>query len=497
MIAKRKRERAREYLRVSADASGRMESPEQQHETNARHAAQNGWTLGEPYAETCAVSASRYSTKARAAFDRLTADLAAGRFGADVLILWESSRGSRRVGEWVGLVEKCEAAGVAVYVTTHGRAYDPANARDRRALLEDAVDSEYESAKISARTSRAAAAAASAGKPHGRAPYGYRRVYDPVTRRLVAQEPDPAEAAVVRELFARLAKGESFKGIARDWRERGLLTRGSGKFPPRPFSPEHLRSMALNVAYGGKRVHQPVTGPRRHGSLDGAVDGTWPALVPAATFYAVQALLKDPARRSSRPGKGVHELSMIALCGDCGGALSVTYRRGPRNYACRDKSCVSIPADALDAYAADVMCAYLDRDDNAAQLAIAPEDAPELDAVRGELEAARAELADWQQRARRREVSAASFAAIEPGLLDAIRDLGQRERQLSAPPALAGFLDGAASARARWNAADTATRRRVAKLLCAPQYLGYLKVGKSPVPGHSVPVEQRVTWDRS
>jgi len=40
--------------------------------------------------------------------------------------------------------------------TTHGRTYDPANPRDRRMLQEDAVDSEYETAKLSMRAKRAA-----------------------------------------------------------------------------------------------------------------------------------------------------------------------------------------------------------------------------------------------------------------------------------------------------------------------------------------------------
>jgi site-specific DNA recombinase len=38
----------------------------------------------------------------------LIADLEQDRFGAQVLMIWESSRGSRRVGEWVRLLELCE-----------------------------------------------------------------------------------------------------------------------------------------------------------------------------------------------------------------------------------------------------------------------------------------------------------------------------------------------------------------------------------------------------
>ncbi|HEY2194672.1 MAG TPA: recombinase family protein, partial [Actinomycetospora sp.] len=230
---------AREYLRVSLDRSGRARSLDEQHGDNAGAAEQQGWRLGEAYRDN-SVSASRYSRKPRDGFAELMADLDTGRFGAGVLVIWESSRGSRRVGEWVDLIDVCAERGVLIYVTTHGRTYDPGNGRDRRSLLEDAVDSEYESSKTSERMKRANAANAADGKPHGRVSYGYRRMYDPRTGRLVGQEPHPDEAPVVRELFERLGAGHSLRGIARDFEERGIRSR-SGK----PFSAAALRSLAV------------------------------------------------------------------------------------------------------------------------------------------------------------------------------------------------------------------------------------------------------------
>lgn len=156
---------AREYLRVSVDRSGRQRSTQEQHVDNERAASELGWVLGGPYVD-CG-SASRYARTARADFGALLDDLRIGRFGAEVLVLWESSRGSRRVGEWVELIELCEQRAVRIFVTTHQRVYDPGNPRDRRSLLEDAVDSEYESGKASSRIRRAAAANAAAGPRTG------------------------------------------------------------------------------------------------------------------------------------------------------------------------------------------------------------------------------------------------------------------------------------------------------------------------------------------
>jgi DNA invertase Pin-like site-specific DNA recombinase len=122
---------AREYLRVSLDKSGRERSITEQHAENEAEAAERGWSLGEPYADVG--SASRYASKARGDYAALIADLQAGRFGADVLILWESSRGSRRASEWLLLIELCAERRVKIHVTSHGGRTTRATAATARA----------------------------------------------------------------------------------------------------------------------------------------------------------------------------------------------------------------------------------------------------------------------------------------------------------------------------------------------------------------------------
>jgi site-specific DNA recombinase len=102
-VEQRKRgRRAREYLRVSVDRSGRVRSLDEQHANHVRVAGEQGWILvAESYRDE-SVSASRYSRKARDGFDALIEDLEHDRFGAEVLLIWDSSRGSRRVGSgWI------------------------------------------------------------------------------------------------------------------------------------------------------------------------------------------------------------------------------------------------------------------------------------------------------------------------------------------------------------------------------------------------------------
>lgn len=484
----------REILRVSYDKSGRERSNEEQQGDN--RAAWPGWEWLDHYSDVG--SASRYATKRRGDFDRLMADLRAERFGADVLVMWENSRGSRRVGEWVELIELCEThpgvstPNVRIAVTTHHRVYDPANPRDRRQLIDDANDAEYESAKTSARAKRATAANAAAGRPHGIAPYGYTRTYDPGTGRLVGQEPDPDEAPVMAELFDRIARGHSLRSIEQDFAERGIRSR-SGKV----FSAATLRSMALRPLYAGLRSHAPgkmtVTERRRRATT---VEAIWPAIVPKETFLAVQRILSDPARRTSRPGRAKWLLSMIALCDVCSGPMACLYKRGERCYRCHRRSCATVVADELEAYATQGIVDFLSRPDSIEKLTVSDRDDRELAKVREEIAKVRVELDELADQVGRGELSAMLAARAEPQIQGRLRDLESREQELATPSALRSLIAPGEDAAKRWQEAPMSAKRDAARLLLRPDMLGELRVMRNPIPGHRVPIEQRVTWHR-
>jgi DNA invertase Pin-like site-specific DNA recombinase len=491
----------REYLRVSVDRSGRARSIEEQHSENQAAAAARGVILGDPYRDE-SISASRYSTKIRDGFARVLNDLERGRFGADELWLWESSRGSRKVGEWVQLIELCEQQKVSVHVMTHSRTYDPANGRDRRSLLEDAVDSEYESGKISARAKRAAAANAAAGRPHGRAPYGYRRRYDERTRQMITQEPEPTEAQVIRELFDRIKSGHSLRSIAADFEARGIRTR-TGK----PFSAQHLRTLALTSAYAGFRTSDPEgrrSGRRTHPPATGTpgvsvVKAIWEPLVSEATYRAVERLLRDPKRTTTRPGKAKHLLSGIAICHKCETPITVTFRYGGPSYQCR-QGCIRISKADIEELAEGVILAYLARPDVHQALSRAEIDSDALHAVRDELAAARARLAELADTAAAGAISIATVIRMEPQILANINALERREAELATPSALHGFITPGADVARRWEAAPMSTRREIARLLLVPDMLGELRVAPRPPGwpgGRHVPAYDRVVWRRA
>ena len=308
----------REYLRVSVDGSGVEKSNDQQHAENvaAVDATRGQWVLSDlpPYRDVG--SAGPRSKKVRLDFAVLVDDIRAGNFRADALMIWESSRGSRRVSEWCSLLELCEERGVLVIVTTHGpRLYDPANDRDWRSLMEDAVDSEYESRKTSRRVGRDQAAAAAAGAAHGgRRAFGYR-----------AGAIVPDEADAIRDAARRVLGGESIRSITADWNRRGIRTPGTVANPAgNAWHPGSVAAVLRSPRLAGLRTHRGHV----------VAVGRWPAILDEVTHRRLVAKLARAPRGPRGPAP--HLLTGVLRCEWCGAGLVCNAdRNGVRRYECR------------------------------------------------------------------------------------------------------------------------------------------------------------------
>src|ERR1700683_1415406 len=166
--------RAGVYERVSRAHDRNARSIEEQNADNRRSCEREEWTVARTFQDPNR-SASRFTTRERPAYKELLAAIRHDEL--DVVVLWESSRGGRELEAWAGFLNACREHKVKVHVTSHGRTYDLSVGRDWRSLAEDGVDSGYESEKTSERALRSRAASAVNGRPHGLAPYGYRRGY--------------------------------------------------------------------------------------------------------------------------------------------------------------------------------------------------------------------------------------------------------------------------------------------------------------------------------
>lgn len=480
----------REYLRVSKDPRGTGKSPDQQHVENVKSFERQGWALhpSAPYRDTDR-SASRYAKQQREDFGRLISDLEENSFGADVLAIWESSRGSRRVGEWVDLIDLCKQREVRIWVTTHGRLYDPANARDRRTLLEDAVDAEYESDKTSERIRRNVRAAAEAGRPHGKNVYGYQRVYDDKTRELLRIDEHPEQAAVVREAARRVLAGETFYAIAKDFNLRGIPPRRPTRVEHRKnhgWTPPAIKQMLTMPAYAGKRQHQGII----------VSDALWPALIDYATWKKLQSVMSPQDRKRTNDWPAKHLLSGIALCGVCGAPMRVGKQNAgskklgsdgmplPREvygaYVCsgipgrpgpdgKRGFHVAMRQEHLEEIVTELLLARLERPDFLATIG------DRGDAATAERDALLAEISGYQAYLDKvREEAAALLrfdilldqeARIEPKIKAAQTKL----EKLSEMDPFVLTLVSAGAIRMEWNSLKLADRRRMVRAVMAPR----------------------------
>ncbi len=319
---------ANEYLRVSHDASGVLRSPAEQHAEDLDLCSRKRWTLGRTYQDEG--SASQFATKERDEFLQMVEDLRRDAFGAQLLIIWEVSRGTRRPGEMEELLLLCQRRGVWIYVVNKRRAFNPSVVDDWEDLMVAVVKAAGESMRTSQRVKRASRADATAGAfTGGRRPYGYEA--DGVTIR-------ESEAYWIREAARLLLGGKSVRWIAGELNRQGVPTPAwHAPLIWRQWHPGPLGKLLASQRVAGHRVHDGVVVKR----------DAWDAILDADTHARVAAVL---ATRSptGRRGRTPWMLTGLLRCGatiksgprageTCGALLlgNTDSRNGVRRYVCR------------------------------------------------------------------------------------------------------------------------------------------------------------------
>jgi site-specific DNA recombinase len=244
---KRKKEDVEKYI---------AKQTEDQKKVGLEWARRTGVIVADVYSDPD-FSASIFATKERPEFKRLRGDIEAGKL--DAVWFWEHSRSQRRLDVFTDIRDLCQRMGVLWVI--RDRVYDPDNYQDMLALGLFSLIGENESNQTSERVLRGKQSSAEKGLPPGRLPYGYRPVYDSRTRKFDRGEPDvfdgedrPLEnspAWVVREIFTRLAAGNSARSIIMDLNARNVRTR-YGK----TWGVAQISYIAQNPTYIARRFHQ-------------------------------------------------------------------------------------------------------------------------------------------------------------------------------------------------------------------------------------------------
>lgn len=408
------------------------------------------------------ISASRYAAgKVREGWRDVMDAIAGGR--ATELWVWEISRATRDRPVWATLVNACIAQGVQIAI--NGKVHDPNDPDDGFMLDLGAALAVRESAMTSKRIRRNVAARAVQGLPHGKIPYGYRRIYDPRTRVLIRQEPDPETTPVVQELARRVLAGEAMYSLTNELNARGVpspetvrMRRLGDTESSWLWRPDQVRDVILSPAAAGKRVHQGRV-------LDG-VTASWDPIISAEEHALLVEKLRDPSRRSWIDASIKHLLAGIARCGVCGSPMRRTInRKRYGNYSCwggKGTGCVSRKQEWLDTYVTDVLIERLSQPD--ALDVFAADEGDDVQRAQRTLAALRAELSELQAAKKASRISLASFLELEPDLLAKIDEAQRRAIPVAVPPLLANLAGP--DVRKRWTALSLPQQREAVRVLC-------------------------------
>lgn len=413
---------AKKTLRAAVygrESKGKTKSVADQVRIGESTVVEHGWIHAGVYSDK--TSASRFAAKARGGWTALRADVEAGSI--DLMVLWETSRGSRTLADWVNLLDTSRSRGVLLHVVSHERTYDPRRSADYKALADAGVSAAHSSDQASEAILRGVASSAVDGKPHGRVPFGYERSvwYEGSPKvKMIEQHPHPVHSVLVRDIITRVASREPLIAILRDLNSRGVPSPTGGR-----WGVEALHRLVRNPAYVGLRHHR--------GAL---TDAVWPGIMSPAMWHLANLVLDEPNRRTNQPGGLRHLLSYFGTTAD-GGRWN--FSRG--RYRCYVDHCTSIVAATADELITRLIVARLCKAD--ARELFAPDDTASVTA-REELARLEAELAEARASfAIPGGISAAALAMKEGAMAAPIADARRRSRPTGAPLAVLQLLDAA------------------------------------------------------
>ena len=310
--------RAGIYMRISRARRELLDAQRQEPPCRA-FSAEQGWQVVDVYIDDNR-SAWKQGIR-RDAFDRLLADVRAGRIEA--IVTWQADRLLRTVEDASAIVTIAKQYGTLI--ANVGGTINLSTASGRKRFYDLAVAAEYESDLRSERLKLKHAELAAEGKwEGGMRNFGYDLEPYPdlasgrVKYRLV---PNPEEATALEAAAKDVIAGRSHTAIAIAWNKQGLTTT-KGK----PFSPQKIKELLLSPKTAGLRY------------VDGKpVTAEWPGIITLEQHQELRAIL-GPTRRerrgSSLPTARTYLLGGFVRCGRCGHRLTAKRRNGKRRYWC-------------------------------------------------------------------------------------------------------------------------------------------------------------------
>lgn len=320
---------------------------------------------------------------------------AAHRHEFDAVVIYDTSRGSREVGDWFNFRRQMMELNINVISATQTLG-DITNSNDFLLELISVGMGHREVLESRQKSIAGVAVKAKSGVfLGGTAPLGY----DIQDQKYIV---NPVEAEAVRTIFRMYGDGSSYNDIL------SAVGHVTGKHG-RPLGKNSLHSILTNERYIGtytwnkrevKRFRKWAGGKPNPNCV--RIEDAIPAIIDEVTWEKVQKRMKDNKRNATNKAKHTYLLTGLIECEECGGSYVGHTSRNKKGYETRYYVCgnryrthtcqgPSINADLLEAEVVDCVRQYLDNMD------ISDEARRIADMVNGstpDLRAERMELAD-------------------------------------------------------------------------------------------------------
>lgn len=327
------------YTRISSDRSGEGAGVQRQKAECLELAKANDLNVLEVFTDN---DVSAHSGVPRPAFNEMIRRLEAGE--GDGIIAWHLDRLYRRNRDLELIVNIVESRKIDIKTVTAGEI----DLNTSSGLLMARVIGSMANYEVDHQRERIKASHVDRAKRGtwrgGPIPLGFKSGGKGV---LVVNE---EEAKDVRFIFESILHGDSLHLISRRMNEPHRVNRRNGK----KWTNTAVRHLVLSPAMGG--LSKVAEGEY--------VPAQWEGVVSAEKWYAVQAILSDPARRTSQGSERRWQGSGVYLCGACGTPLKAKISNKVNYYTCLACHKVARNQKKLDGFIDDLLIAYLSEPEN-------------------------------------------------------------------------------------------------------------------------------------
>lgn len=384
---------AAEYMRYSTDNQTENSIAYQQAKIR-KYAAENGIQIVASFQD----EACSGTNTDRRGFQALVAAAHRREFGA--VIVYDISRGSRDVGDWFSFRKAMMYLGVKVISASGQKLGDLTNSADFLTELITVGMGQVEVLGSRQKSIDGVAVKAKQGAFLGGVPpLGY----DIVSGQYAI---NPAEAAIVRDIFTWYAAGKSYDYIV-DHLKGAVGKRG------RPIGKNSLNGILQNERYIGVytwnkkkyKIMRKWAGGQPNPNVE-RIENAIPRIIDSDTWEKVQARMKDNKRNAKNKARHSYLLTGLIECEECGAAYvghASTNKKGyvTRYYCCGNKyrthtcKAKNINADEIETFVVQHLKEYLRTMDFTAT---AQYIADQINGAAPDLKAEKAELAQIEKK---------------------------------------------------------------------------------------------------